>query len=63
MSICVPCACLVPLDTRKVLDPLGLLEMAVNNHVGGWKLNQGALEEQPFILTAESSPQPLFESA
>lgn len=34
MNICVPCACLVPPETRKVLDPMGLLHMAVNNYAG-----------------------------
>ena len=51
LYICVPHGCPVPVEA----DAPVLVLQAVNM---SWELNPGPLEEQPVLLTSESSLQP-----
>jgi hypothetical protein len=62
LSVCLCATCMLwcPKGQKRMLDSLELkLQMRVSCHVGCWELNLGPLKEQPKLLTAEPSLQPL----
>lgn len=52
MYFYVPRECLVPLEIRKVLEPLEFINSCEPSH-GYWEPNGGTLQEQPALLAAE----------
>lgn len=52
--VTVLCACLVPMEAKRVLSSLEVeLETVVSHHMLAWEANPDPLQEQPVLLTAE----------